>query len=224
MNLMCTIDDSILKCLAKAQVVAGFSVNHVDEAAPIARALLEGGIDAIELTLRTPAAMDAVHAIAQEVPEILLGVGTILTPKQCKEVIAAGAAVGMSPGTNPAVVRTAQEGGLAFAPGIATPSDLEVAISLGCRFIKYFPAEALGGVPYLNSMAAPYAHLGISYFPLGGINTNNMMDYLNSKHVVAIGGSWIVQSQLVQDKDWAGITERAKDVRRVVEGSVKTTD
>lgn len=221
---MCVIDDIILQRLAKTQVVAGFSVNDADEAVPIARALLEGGIEAVELTLRTPAGMDAVRAIAREVPEVLLGVGTILTPKQCREVSAAGAAIGMSPGTNPAVVKAAKDSGLVFTPGIATPSDIEIAVELGCRCLKYFPAEALGGVDYLNSMATPYAHLGISYFPLGGINANNMMGYLNSKHVVAIGGSWIVQSKLVQDKDWNAITARAREVRQVIDGAVKASN
>lgn len=215
-------DEHVIQRLTATKVVAGFSVERVEDAVPIARALLKGGVDAIELTLRTEAGMDAVRAIAQAVPEVLLGVGTILTPAQCKEAKAAGAMIGMSPGTNPDVVRAAHEVGLAFAPGIATPSDLEVAIGLGCRFIKYFPAEALGGVGYLNSMAAPYAHLGIAYFPLGGINADNMMTYLNSKHVAAIGGSWIVQSKLVQAGDWQGITQRAQAVRQVIEESSPT--
>lgn len=221
---MCVIDDIILQRLAKTQVVAGFSVDHADDAPSIASALLEGGIDAIELTLRTPAGMDAVRAIAREVPEVLLGVGTILTPDQCREASDAGAAIGMSPGTNPDVVKAAQDVGLVFSPGIATPSDIEVAVGLGCRLLKYFPAEALGGVGYLKSMATPYVHLEISYFPLGGINTDNMKDYLNCKHVAAIGGSWIVQNQLVQDKDWGAITERAREVRHVIDGGVMASN
>jgi len=105
-----------------------------------------------------------------------------------------------------------------FTPGIATPSDLELAINLDCKFVKFFPAGALGGIEYLNSMAAPYAHLGIKYFPLGGVNADNMMTYLGSKHVAAIGGSWIVKSDLVHNKDFDGIAERARQVRQVIDG------
>lgn len=113
---------------------------------------------------------------------------------------------------NPRVVRAAQEAGLPFAPGIATPSDLEAAIELGCRFVKFFPAEGMGGIKYLRSMSAPYKHLGIQYFPLGGLNAENMMDYLQEPNVPAVGGSWIVRQDLVDEEDWAAITVRAIDV------------
>ncbi len=199
------------------RVIAGFSVERAEDAVPIARALLSGGIEAIELTLRTPAAMDAIYAVAREVPEILLGVGTILTPAQCRQVVEAGASFGMSPGLNADVVCTAKELGFAFAPGIVTPSELEEAIGLGCRDVKFFPAEPSGGVAYLKSMATPYAHLGIRYYPLGGINTRNMMDYLNCHHVAAIGGSWIVRSDAVQKKDWGEIESSAREVQALLQ-------
>ena len=179
---------------------------------PIARALLEGGITAIELTLRSDAAMAGLTAICQDVPEMLVGVGTILTPDTAREVKAVGADFGVSPGMNPRVVRAAQEAGLPFAPGICTPSDLEQAIELGCRFVKFFPAAAAGGISYLRSMSAPYKHLGIEYFPLGGVNSENMAAYLQEPNVAAVGGSWIVKQDLVQRGDWAAITERAAEV------------
>jgi 2-dehydro-3-deoxyphosphogluconate aldolase/(4S)-4-hydroxy-2-oxoglutarate aldolase len=103
---------------------------------------------------------------------------------------------------------------LPFAPGICTPSDLEAAIELGCRFVKFFPAEACGGVKYLRSMAAPYKHLGMRYFPLGGLNSGNMIDYLQEDIIPCIGGSWIVKKDLVLNEDWDAITLRAKDVQR----------
>jgi 2-dehydro-3-deoxyphosphogluconate aldolase/(4S)-4-hydroxy-2-oxoglutarate aldolase len=215
--MMTQFPKEILQRLEKTGVVAGFSVDKAEHAVPLAKALLAGGIDAIELTLRTPAAMDAIKAICAEVPEMLVGVGTILTPDLVAEVSAAGAAFGVAPGMNPRVVRAAQEAGLPFAPGIATPSDLEAAIELGCRFVKFFPAEAVGGVPYLRSMSAPYKHLGIQYFPLGGLNSENMAAYLNEPNVPTIGGSWIVKKELVDNEDWAGITARAADVIRVLE-------
>lgn len=207
----------LIRRLEKTGVVAGFAVEKVEQAVPIARALLAGGIDAIELTLRTDAALDSVKAISDSVPDILLGVGTILTPEQVVAVKDAGADFGVAPGMNPRVIRAAAEADLPFAPGICTPSDLEASIELGCRFVKFFPAEASGGIRYLKSMAAPYRHLGIRYFPLGGLNADNMLDYLNEDLVPAIGGSWIVKKDLVENEDWDGLTARAEEVRKIIE-------
>jgi 2-dehydro-3-deoxyphosphogluconate aldolase/(4S)-4-hydroxy-2-oxoglutarate aldolase len=211
--------EAILNRLANCKVVAGFSVDHIDDAVPLANALLAGGIDVIELTLRTEAGIDATRAISTEVPEILVGVGTILAPEQAVQVKEAGAHFGVSPGLNPRVIKAAKAVELPFAPGIATPSDIEAAIELNCRFVKCFPAAALGGVAYLRSMSAPYAHLGIQYFPLGGLNAANMNEYLAEPNVPAIGGSWIVQKDLVKNKDWAAITTRAQEVVLHANGS-----
>lgn len=202
----------MIERMKKTGIVAGFSVDQVEHAVPLAKALLAGGIEVIELTFRTPAALDALKAIAKEVPDMLIGVGTILNPAQVAQVKETGAHFGVSPGMNPRVVQAAIDAGLPFAPGIATPSDLEAAIELGCRFVKLFPAEPLGGVAYLRSMAAPYKHLGIQYFPLGGLNAENMASYLREDNVPTIGGSWIVKKELVDSGDWSGITARAADV------------
>ena len=204
--------------LERSGVVAGFAVDQLEHAVPIAKALLAGGIDAIELTLRTDAALGAVKAIADHVPDILLGVGTILTPEQVVQVKEAGAHFGVSPGMNPRVISAAAGSDLPFAPGICTPSDLEAAIELGCRFVKFFPAEASGGVKFLKSMAAPYRHLGIRYFPLGGLNADNMMDYLTLDNVPTIGGSWIVDKVLVENNDWDGLSARAAEVKGLISG------
>jgi 2-dehydro-3-deoxyphosphogluconate aldolase/(4S)-4-hydroxy-2-oxoglutarate aldolase len=214
---MTMFPEALLQRLRKSGVVAGFSVDNAEQAVPLCRALLAGGIDVIELMLRSAAGMDGVRAVCAKVPEMLLGVGTILTPEQAWEVKAAGAAFGLAPGTNPHVMRAAQEAGLPFAPGICTPSDLDAAIELGCRFVKFFPAEAAGGVPYLRSVSAPYAHLGIRYFPLGGLNAENMISYLKEDNVLAIGGSWIVKRDLVLNENWNEITARAAAVRGIVD-------
>jgi len=215
--------ESILSRIARTRVVAGFSVERAVDAVPLANALLEGGIDVIELTLRTDAAMEGLRAICDQVPEILVGVGTILTPQAVADVRDAGAHFGVSPGLNPSVVIAAQKLGLPFAPGISTPSDLEGAIELGCHFVKFFPAEASGGINYLRSMSAPYKHLGIQYFPLGGVNADNMLEYLAEPNVTAVGGSWIVKQNLVDAGDWQAITARAAEVVKVAEvvGAVK---
>ncbi|MGJ8639564.1 MAG: bifunctional 4-hydroxy-2-oxoglutarate aldolase/2-dehydro-3-deoxy-phosphogluconate aldolase [Opitutaceae bacterium] len=210
--------ERILERMASAKVVAGFALNHAEHAVPVARALLTGGIEVIELTLRTPAAMDSIRAISKEVPKMLLGVGTILTPDQLLEVKASGAHFGVSPGMNPRVIQAAKDANFPFAPGIATPSDVEAAIELGCRFVKFFPAEAAGGIKFLRSMSAPYQHLGIEYFPLGGLNTGNMMDYLAESNVPCIGGSWIVKNDMVENEDWAGISACAEEVVNILKG------
>ena len=213
----------IIQQLKTTGVVAGFSVEKVEHAVPIAEALLAGGIEAIELTIRTPVAIDAIRAISAEVPRMLVGAGTILSPKLAAESKAAGADFGVAPGLNHQVVREAYSIGLPFAPGIATPSELESAIELGCRFVKFFPAEPLGGITYLRSMSAPYKHLGVQYFPLGGLNAENMMDYLKEPNIPAIGGSWIVKKSLIENEDWAGIASRAAEVRSILTQSTQVT-
>ncbi|MDZ8118402.1 bifunctional 4-hydroxy-2-oxoglutarate aldolase/2-dehydro-3-deoxy-phosphogluconate aldolase [Pontiella agarivorans] len=213
--------DKMIQRLEKTGIVAGFSIEKTEHAVPLANALLEGGIEAIELTFRTPSALDALKAIADQVPQMLIGVGTILTPEQVQQVKEAGAHFAVSPGMNPRVIRAATEAGVPFAPGISTPSDLEAAIELGCRFVKFFPAEAAGGIPYLRSMGAPYKHLGIQYFPLGGLNSANMVDYLKEPNVPTIGGSWIVKQDLVNAGDWKGITARAAEVIETVQKGLK---
>lgn len=206
----------LLDRLTSAGVVAGFSVNDVRHAAPIAKALLAGGVGAVELMLRTSAGIEAVRSIREEAPDILLGVGTILDPEDVKNVAAAGAHFGVAPGFNPRVVQAAGEAGLPFAPGIATPTELEGALELDCRFFKLFPAGPLGGTGYLRALAAPYKHLGVRFFPLGGLNAENMSDYLREPTVAAIGGSWIVHNDLVEREDWASITARAAEAQRLM--------
>jgi 2-dehydro-3-deoxyphosphogluconate aldolase/(4S)-4-hydroxy-2-oxoglutarate aldolase len=201
---------SLLDTITATPLVAGFSVEDPATAVPIAKALLAGGIKVIELTMRTPTALDGIRAIVQHVPDIIIGVGTILTPQQVIDVQTAGAAFGVSPGLNPDVVNKAKEVAFPFAPGVLTPSELEKSIGLGCRFVKVFPAEAAGGVTYLKSIYAPYRHLGISFFPLGGIHKDNLKDYLHCDGVRAAGGSWLVQAKDVQEERYDRITERCK--------------
>ncbi len=207
-----TFPKEIICRLQQLRIVAGFSVQRTDDAVPLAQSLVAGGIGAIELTLRTPVGLQAVQMIAASVPELLIGVGTILTPQQACAARQAGAHFGVSPAMNPRVIQMAQQIGLPFAPGIASPSELDRAIELGCRFVKLFPAEALGGIEYLRSMSAPYQHLGLQYFPLGGIGIENMLDYLREPNVPAIGGSFLVKPQWVKEQDWSAITAQAKQV------------
>jgi 2-dehydro-3-deoxyphosphogluconate aldolase/(4S)-4-hydroxy-2-oxoglutarate aldolase len=208
--------DVVLERIQQTAVVAVLVVDRAEDAVPLARALLAGGIGAMELTLRTPVAIDALRAVVAEVPEMLPGIGTILTPEQVREVAQSGAAFGVAPGLNRRVIETAQQVGLPFAPGVATPSELEAALELGCREVKLFPAEPLGGMAYLNSMAAPYTHLGVRFIPLGGLSADNCAAYLQSPLVLAIGGSWLAPRDLIARHDWAAITDRAARATEIV--------
>jgi 2-dehydro-3-deoxyphosphogluconate aldolase/(4S)-4-hydroxy-2-oxoglutarate aldolase len=196
--------------LRRARVIGVLVIEDADSAVPLARALLAGGITAMELTLRTPAALEALRRIKAEVPDMLAGVGTILTPAQVNEALAAGAAFGVAPGLNPRVVAEAGRVGLPFAPGICTPSDIELAVEQGCRLLKFFPAEPSGGIGYLKSMTAPYAHLGLEFIPLGGLTGENFTSYLALTDVPAVGGSWIAPPKLIQRRDWDAIRENAR--------------
>jgi 2-dehydro-3-deoxyphosphogluconate aldolase/(4S)-4-hydroxy-2-oxoglutarate aldolase len=173
----------------------------------------------MELTLRTPAALDALRAIRRDVPKMTAGIGTILTVDQLQATREAGAAFGVSPGCNPRLLAAAREAGFSFAPGIATPTDIEIAIEHGCRLLKFFPAEQLGGLPYLRAMAAPYAHLGLRYIPLGGLTASNAGSYLNDPLIAAIGGSWIAPREAIKANDWAAITSNACAACRPVAGA-----
>jgi len=211
------LPDSVVTRLSTCGVVAVLVVDDSAKAVPLAQALLDGGIDTMELTLRTPKALDALSLIASRVPEMLAGIGTILQPRQVQQVHDAGAAFGVSPGINPRVVEAARNIGLPFAPGVATPSDLELALELGCRDVKFFPAEPLGGLRYLKSMSAPYAHRAVRFVPLGGMKLENVADYLTSPLVLAVGGSWLAPRDLIQAGDWLAIRNRAAAAREAVD-------
>jgi len=191
-------------------IFAVLVIEDAGDAVPTARALLAGGVAAMELTLRTPAAMESLARIREAVPEMLACVGTILNPKQVGEVAAAGADLGVAPGFNPRVVDAARKAGLPFAPGVTTASELEGAIEKGCRVLKFFPAEPAGGIPYLKSMNGPYGHLGLQYIPLGGLNEDNVRSWFEQPFVIAVGGSWIARRELVAARNWEEISRRAE--------------
>lgn len=201
----------IIERIDDCGIIAVLVIDEVKNAVPTAKALLAGGIDAIELTLRTPVAFEAAEAIKKEVPEMLLGFGTVLTVDQVKAVSDLGADFAVAPGCNPKIIDEAHKQGLSFAPGIMTPTDIEMAIEHGCRVLKYFPAESSGGMKHLKNMVAPYQYLGLTFIPLGGLDINNAGAYLESPLITAIGGSWVAKQALIQEQNWDQITRNALD-------------
>jgi 2-dehydro-3-deoxyphosphogluconate aldolase/(4S)-4-hydroxy-2-oxoglutarate aldolase len=214
MNL--TMPGEIREKIAKEGIIAVLEIENEQNAVPAAKALLDGGITVIELALRTPAAIPSIALIAKEVPRMYIGIGTIIETGQAVAVKKEqGVRFGVSPGINPEIVLEAIDAGLPFAPGIATPSELELAIALGCRVVKFFPAESMGGINYLKSINSPYNHLGIKYIPLGGVTADNLASYAQFSPVLAIGGSWIADKELIKTQNWAEITERAKKAKEI---------
>ncbi len=208
--------DPLAERLARSGVVAVVTVDNPEDATPIARALLTGGVGAIELTFRTARAAEAIRRIRAEVPEILVGAGTLLNRAHVQAAIEAGALFGVAPGCNPSTIAAARECGLPFAPGVMTPTDMEIALEQGCRVLKYFPATNLAGPAALETMAAPFAHLGLRFIPLGGINLASLPQWLDSPTILCVGGSWLAPRDVIQRKDWAALQRTAEQAAEVV--------
>ena len=205
--------------LRTAGLVAVLTIDDPDDAVPAARALLTGGITAIELTYRTPAAGEAIRRIRNGVPEITIGAGTLLDARQVDDAFAAGAAFGVAPGCNPRTIEAARERGLPFAPGVASATDIEIAVENNCRVLKFFPAESTGGLAHLQNIAAPFSHLGLQYIPLGGIDSRNLAPYLHSPLVLCVGGSWLARADAVQARNWAAISRQSTEAVALIRAS-----
>jgi len=197
--------------LARARLVAVLVLDDPESALPVAESLLQGGVRAMELTLRTPAALEAAARILAELPEMMVGIGTVLTVEQVEAVRGAGAAFAVAPATRPEIIRHAHSLGLPFGPGVMTPGDIDLAVSEGVRLLKFFPAETAGGLRHLKQIAAPYSHLGLRYLPLGGITLDNVAAYFESDLVAAVGGSWLAPRETIQARDWTRITGNARE-------------
>lgn len=191
-------------------VVPVIAIERTQDAVPLADALLEGGLPVAEITFRTAAAAEVIATMHEKRPELCLGAGTILDLPTLDRAVKAGAAYGLAPGFDDAIVSAAQKARFPFAPGIMTPSDLTAAAAAGSRLVKFFPAGAAGGPAMLAAIAAPFAHLGIGFIPTGGISEEGMADWLRLEAVTAIGGSWIAPTADIRDGRFGDITRRAK--------------
>lgn len=193
---------------ARAPVVPVITIEDARDAVPLARALVAGGLPVIEITLRTPAAADAARAILAEVPEAVVGIGTVLTPRDLDVAARMGAAFAISPGQSTELLQAACSGGLLFAPGIQTPSDLIACVTRGFEFVKFFPAVPAGGLAALNALGGPFPN--VRFCPTGGIGQDNAAQWLAHPKVVAVGGSWVAPASDIKRGQWAGIEDRAR--------------
>jgi 2-dehydro-3-deoxyphosphogluconate aldolase / (4S)-4-hydroxy-2-oxoglutarate aldolase len=189
-------------------VVPVIVIKDLADAVPMAQALLAGGIKVLEVTLRTPVAMAAIKLLSEQVPDAIVGAGTVTTPEQLQQVIAAGARFAISPGLTRELLQAGKEAPIPLIPGIASISELMEGTGLGYTHFKFFPAEAAGGVKTLKSIHGPFSD--IKFCPTGGINEKNFLEYLALPNVSCVGGSWIVPDDAVSQKDWARITELTK--------------
>ena len=206
--------NEVLEKLGQYGIVPVVVLNDSKDAAPLADALCDGGLACAEVTFRTETAADSIRIMTEKHPEMLVGAGTVLTTKQVDEAVKAGARFIVSPGLNPTIVKYCIEKNIPITPGVATPSEMEQAIELGLNLVKFFPAEPSGGLAMINAVAAPYTML--KFMPTGGINPDNVKDYLNSDKIFACGGSWMVKGNLINDGNFDKIKELTKEAVNIV--------
>lgn len=208
--------NNVFDQLARHVVIPVIAIDSVDAALPLADALLEGGLPVAEITFRTAAAAEVIAKIAKERPAMILGAGTVLTAENLGRACDAGAKFGVAPGLNPDVVAEAAHRGLPFMPGVITPTEVEQALALGLKLLKFFPAEAFGGLKVIKALAAPYGHAGVKFMPTGGVNTGNLAEYLAEKTVACVGGTWIASREAIAEKKWAQIRDNCKAAIEIV--------
>ncbi|MGD0743800.1 MAG: bifunctional 4-hydroxy-2-oxoglutarate aldolase/2-dehydro-3-deoxy-phosphogluconate aldolase [Verrucomicrobiota bacterium] len=192
------------------------TVDRAEDAVPLAEALLAGGLNVMEITFRTAAAAESIQRIRQHLPQMSIGAGTLLSPEQVQRALDAGAQFGVSPGLDEAVLAAAEKQQMPFFPGVMTPTEVDRALNLGWKHLKFFPAEPAGGAKMLKALAGPFAHTGVKFIPTGGINAATLPDYLAIPQVAAVGGSWMGERRLIAEKAWARITALTAEAMKVI--------
>ncbi len=208
--------NKILEKIGELGIIPVVKIKKAEDALPLGRALIDGDLPIAEITFRTSAAEESIKTLTRELPTLLVGAGTVLTIEQVKKAVSAGAKFIVSPGFNPRVVDYCLKNNIPVTPGINNPTQIEMALERGIEVVKYFPAEASGGLPLLKSMSAPYA--GIKFIPTGGINQNNLCSYLSNNKVLACGGSWMVKPELISPGNFDEITRLTKEAVSIMLG------
>ncbi len=208
--------DEFTERISEFGVVPVIAIDRVEAALPLADALIAGGLPVAEITFRTASAADVIAALTRERPHLLVGAGTVLTRDNLHGALKAGARFCVAPGLNAEMVKLARDVGVPFVPGVATPTEIEEALALGCKTLKFFPAEAMGGIKMLDAIHAPYQHTGVRFIPTGGLTQANLEVYLRCKAVAAVGGTWIAKREDIASGAWDEIKMRCAAVREVV--------
>lgn len=204
----------IYEKLYKCGIIPVIKLDDADKSEALAKALLDGGLNVAEVTFRTSSAPEVIRRIAASFPDMTVGAGTVLSVEQAKEAIACGASFIVSPGFNPKVVKWCLDNSVTVIPGIATPTELEAAMEMGLSVVKFFPAEAFGGLKTLKAISAPYGN--IRFMPTGGISLDNLDSYLSFGKIIACGGSFMVTGDLVKNGDFSAITDISKKAAEIV--------
>lgn len=208
--------EEIVKKIEAIGIVPVIAINEVKKAVPLAKALCKGGISAAEITFRTDCAAEAISLIRKEIPDMLVGAGTVLTKTQVDDALKAGSQFIVTPGFNPEIVKYALSKGAVIMPGTATPGEMEQAMSLGLDIVKFFPSEQNGGVAKLKAVSAPYSRL--RFMPTGGINEKNISQYLSFDKIIACGGTWMAKKDMIDKDDWEGIEKLTRSAVMAAQG------
>ncbi|MBQ3405952.1 MAG: bifunctional 4-hydroxy-2-oxoglutarate aldolase/2-dehydro-3-deoxy-phosphogluconate aldolase [Lachnospiraceae bacterium] len=206
--------NEVLKKIGEIGIIPVVVLDDANDAEPLAKALIDGGLPCAEVTFRTAAAEEAIRKMSTAYPDLFVGAGTVLTVEQANRAVDAGAKFIVSPGLNPEVVKYCVQRGIPVCPGTCTPSDIEQALALGLDVVKFFPAEPAGGLGFIKAIAAPYT--GVKFMPTGGISAKNVREYLAYDRILACGGSWMVKNDLVKAGDFEKITELVREAADIV--------
>lgn len=208
------MSQQLIEKLQSYKIIPVIQINQVEQAVPLAKTLVENGLPVAEVTFRTEAAAEAIRLMREACPELCIGAGTVLNAEQVDRAVAAGAEFIVAPGLNPNTVRYCQQQGIPVVPGVNNPSQVEQALELGLTFLKFFPAEASGGINMIKSLLAPYVN--ISLMPTGGISKANVRDYLAIDRVACCGGTWMVATSLIDNGDWEEIGRLVREAVELV--------
>jgi 2-dehydro-3-deoxyphosphogluconate aldolase/(4S)-4-hydroxy-2-oxoglutarate aldolase len=209
--------NNLLTTALEQKILPAVTISSAEEALPVAEALLKGGLYVMEVPFRTGVAAAAIHMIRKNFPEMFIGAGTLLTVGQIKQAVDAGAQFGLAPGFNPSICMHAVDNLFPFIPGVMTPSEIELAAEMGFDILKLFPAAQLDGIHFLKALQDPYVELPLHFIPMGGVSLNNMREYLQLKNVIAVGGSWLANRELITAKQFHKITERVKEALSITQ-------